>query len=255
MNAKHRSSRTGRFDHARLAPVHLVLPSGRVHAVRHGRADAPLVLGLPGLTSGTDQLGGIGAAIAAAGGQLVALDLRGRGRSDRTGAGTYGWVAHARDVVAVAGALGAERFALVGVSMGASVAMVVAASAGDRVHAVVLVDTAGRVDPGVAPAVAGAVDAASDVDPAALAEDRSSVQLTDPYARWAHLTMPVLLVRAGREVQPGAGHVVPAADRDRFAAEVPRAEVVEVDADHLTVAAHPATAAAIASFLTRERGR
>jgi pimeloyl-ACP methyl ester carboxylesterase len=41
--------------------------------------------------------------------QLVAIDLRGRGRSEVTGAGTYGWRNHARDVLGIAGAVGHRR--------------------------------------------------------------------------------------------------------------------------------------------------
>ena len=41
--------------------------------------------------------------------QLVAVDLRGRGRSEVTGAGTYGWRSHARDVLGVANAVGGRH--------------------------------------------------------------------------------------------------------------------------------------------------
>ena len=82
--------------------------------------------------------------------QLVALDLRGRGQSETTPPGTYGWENHALDVLAVAEALGYERFAVTGRSMGASVSMKVAELDGARLDAVVLVDVAGRVDRGVA---------------------------------------------------------------------------------------------------------
>ena len=55
--------------------------------------------------------------------QLVAIDLRGRGRSEVTGAGTYGWRNHARDVLGVADAVGAPSFAIIGQSSGAAIAM------------------------------------------------------------------------------------------------------------------------------------
>jgi hypothetical protein len=42
---------------------------------------------------------------------------------------------------------------------------------------------------------------------------------------------------------------VPADDRDRFLREVARSAVVEVDANHLTINAHPDTAAAMGTFL------
>ena len=55
--------------------------------------------------------------------QLVAIDLRGRGRSEVTGAGTYGWRNHARDVLGIAYAPGAPSFAIIGQSSGAAIAM------------------------------------------------------------------------------------------------------------------------------------
>ena len=85
------------------------LESGRLRVRRWGAAGAPVVLCVPGLSAnlcGFDRL-----AEQLAGGtlQLVAIDLRGRGHSDVTGAGTYGWRSHARDVLAVADAVGHRR--------------------------------------------------------------------------------------------------------------------------------------------------
>jgi pimeloyl-ACP methyl ester carboxylesterase len=89
--------------------------------------------------------------------QLVALDLRGRGKSDITPPGSYGWENHARDVLAVADTLGFDRFAVVGQSMGGSEAMKAAELDGPRLNAVVLVDVAGRVDRGIGPVIAAAI--------------------------------------------------------------------------------------------------
>ena len=224
---------------------------GTIHATQHGAPDRPLVLGLHGLTGTRKQVARIGSCAADSELRFVALDLRGRGASDRTPAGTYGWANHARDVVAVADALGATRFAVVGVSMGGSIAMTTAGLIGERLTAVVLVDVAGRVDPGVGSVVAGIISAtdSTGVDLVAVAEDRAYTTTQDPYARWQHLTMPTLLVRARREIRPGSGHVVPADDRDRFAATVPGSTVVEVDATHLSISDHEHTAGAIADFL------
>jgi len=84
----------------------------------------------------------------------------------------------------------------------------------------------------------------------AVDEDRAYTATQDPYDRWKHLTMPTLLLRATRELRPGAGQVVPVADRDRFQRGVRRGTVVEVDANHLTINTHPHTAIATARFLT-----
>jgi pimeloyl-ACP methyl ester carboxylesterase len=267
------------------------LESGRLHARRWGSVDAPLVLGLPGLSGNVAHFDIIGHHLAGSL-QLVALDLRGRGRSEITPGGTYGWERHARDVLAVADHLGAARFSLIGQSMGGSVAMKAAELDGGRLHSVVLIDIAGRVDPGVGQVIAstlerlgrtyasadayladvraagivdewtghwdaafhydlvdveGGVRARTSAD--AVAEDRASTASQDPYTRWEHLTMPTLLLRATREMRPGSGYVVPADDRDAFLRSVPTAEVVEVDANHLTINAHPDASRAIEGFL------
>jgi pimeloyl-ACP methyl ester carboxylesterase len=239
-----------------IVPTDIPTRFGSLRAWQHGPSEGRLVLRVHGLTGTHEQVAKIGVRLARQGFRFVSLDLRGRGSSDRTPPGTYGWDNHALDVVAVADALAADRFSIVGVSMGASVAMKAAELANDRVAAVVLVDVAGRVDPGIGPVVAealAAVDPAS-ADPAAVAEDRAYTITQDPYARWQHLTMPTLLVRATRQVRPGNGFVVPAVDRDQFASTVASATVVEVDATHLTIADHPATATTIAQFFSRLPG-
>jgi pimeloyl-ACP methyl ester carboxylesterase len=226
---------------------------GRLHAFQHGPSHGPLVVGIHGLTGTHEQLARIGVGAGDAGLRFVALDLRGRGDSQRTSAGTYGWANHALDVVAVADALGADDFAVVGISMGGSIAMKTAELAGERLWAAVLVDVAGRTDAGVGSVIAEKI-ASTDptkADPIAVAEDRAYTQTQHPYGRWRHLTMPTLLIRAFREIGPGLGHVVPADDRDLFVATVPTGMVVEVDATHLTIANEPATASAVARFLCR----
>lgn len=266
--------------------------SHRLHAQRFGSPSAPLVLGLHGLSGNMKHFDFVGERLGGDTLQLVALDLRGRGRSPSTPPGTYGWENHALDVFAVADALGFDRFSLVGQSMGGSVAIKAAELDGPRLNAVVLVDVAGRVDPGVGPVIASVIarldevhdsvdsylaavkaqglvepwndywerchryqldegggGVRSGVDPAAVAEDRRYTATQHPYDRWHHLTMPTLLLRATRELRPGAGHVVPTDDRDRFVRDVARGAVVEIDANHLTINTHPDTVAAIRAFL------
>jgi pimeloyl-ACP methyl ester carboxylesterase len=135
----------------------LALPSGRLRVRRHGPAGAPLVIGIPGLSANLVSFDFTGERIAGSDRQLVALDLRGRGFSEVTPPGTYGWPSHARDVLAVADALGAERFALIGHSMGAAVAMVCARAAADRIERLVLVDAVGAPEEKSAAAIAAAV--------------------------------------------------------------------------------------------------
>src|SRR4051812_18871748 len=126
----------------------IALGTGRLYARRWNEASgAPPVVCIPGLSANARSFDRIAEALAAAGRQVLALDLRGRGRSEVTAPGTYGWDAHARDVLDAARSLGAERADLVGHSMGAYVAMQAAGDQPDAVGRVVLVDGAGVPEP------------------------------------------------------------------------------------------------------------
>ena len=136
-----------RPDHDRL--LDLPLSSGRLRARSLGPEGAPLTLLVHGLSAHLHAFDLLAERLASPSRRLVALDLRGRGRSERTPAGSYGLRAHARDVLEAATLLGAERFDLVGWSMGAAIAMVTAHAAPARVGKVVLLDHAGGgMDPG-----------------------------------------------------------------------------------------------------------
>jgi 3-oxoadipate enol-lactonase len=95
--------------------------------------------------------------------------------------------------------------------------------------------------------VAGGFRGRSDRE--AVLEDLAYGETHSPRDLWPHLTMPVLLLRATQELLPGAGHIVPAADRDRFLREVAAGRVVEIDANHYGINTHPESAAAIREFL------
>jgi pimeloyl-ACP methyl ester carboxylesterase len=119
----------------------LQVPAGRLRARRFGAEGGHLVLGIPGLSANLVSLSALAEAV-----PMVALDLRGRGLSETTAPGTYGWDAHAADVLAAADELGARRFGIVGWSMGAFVGMAAAAQAPDRIERLALVDALGAVD-------------------------------------------------------------------------------------------------------------
>jgi pimeloyl-ACP methyl ester carboxylesterase len=71
---------------------------------------------------------------------MVALDLRGRGDSEKPPSGSYGIAAHAEDAIRTLDYLGVERSVLVGHSMGAFVALHAALQYPDRVRALVILD-------------------------------------------------------------------------------------------------------------------
>ncbi len=122
----------------------LRLPSGRFRAHRFGDPAGELVLCAPGLSANSRWFDYLGERLAGNGRQVVALDLRGRGNSDFTPPGTYGFKNHARDVFAAAQALGAKCFDLIGHSMGAYVGMEAAAlDSESRLRRLVLIDGLG----------------------------------------------------------------------------------------------------------------
>lgn len=111
-----------------------------------GPDEGRLVLGLPGLSANLRSFDRLASRCARAGLRFAALDLRGRGLSEDSGPGTYGWTCHAEDAAGVARLLGAGRCSLVGWSMGAFVAMDLASRRPAQVERLVLVDAAGPAD-------------------------------------------------------------------------------------------------------------
>jgi pimeloyl-ACP methyl ester carboxylesterase len=69
----------------------IAVRSHRLHGQRFGSPSAPLVLGLHGLSLNMKAFDFVGERLGGDALQLVALDLRGRGNSDTTPPGTYGW--------------------------------------------------------------------------------------------------------------------------------------------------------------------
>ncbi|MDQ3810106.1 MAG: alpha/beta hydrolase, partial [Chloroflexota bacterium] len=283
---------TARAGLAEPTEVDVPIRSGRLHGQRFGSASAPLALCVPGLSANMKSFDFIGERLGGESLQVVALDLRGRGLSTAGSVGSYGWAAHARDVLDLASALGFEQFTLIGHSMGGAVGLQVAAIAAARLQRLVLIDVCGQPDPSTGPLIQSAVDRLGTVVPSlaayiervrrvgtvspwsdyferyfayeletvegglrsrtsreAVLEDSGEFERNDVYALWRLLTMPVLLVRAARELLPGHGYIVTPADRDRFAREVPGARVVEVDANHYGIITAEATVQSIREFL------
>ncbi|WP_109477082.1 alpha/beta hydrolase [Paraburkholderia sp. C35] len=116
----------------------------RQHYLRYGgaggeRAKRAAVIVIPGITSPAVTWGFVGEVFGASFDTYV-IDVRGRGLSEASGTLDYSLDAQADDVVALAAALGLERFALVGHSMGARIAARAALRAPRGLASVVLVD-------------------------------------------------------------------------------------------------------------------
>jgi pimeloyl-ACP methyl ester carboxylesterase len=102
------------------------------------RHDAPPVVAIHGITSTSRTWLAIARALGDRA-SLIALDLRGRGRSNALPR-PFGIDAHVRDVIAVLDRFGLEQAVIVGHSLGAYIAARLATLHPDRVASLVLVD-------------------------------------------------------------------------------------------------------------------
>ncbi|SDX78858.1 Pimeloyl-ACP methyl ester carboxylesterase [Geodermatophilus africanus] len=201
-----------------------------------------------------------------AGREVVGVDARGHGRSDKPhDPGAYGELRMADDLRRVADALGHDAFDLAGYSMGATVAMLVAV-ADRRVRRLVVggagaafVERDGAARRAVLMAeLAAALEAADVADVRnpttahfrriadALGADRRALAA---HARAVHATgADLAAITAATLVL--AGDADPLAVRPEvLAAAIPGARVTVVPGDHTTALRAPAFAAALAGFL------
>lgn len=117
---------------------------GRLRVHQFGELGDVPVFCVPGLSSNSRVFDPLGEYREARGRGIVAFDLRGRGWSEVTAAGTYGWENHARDLFETADTLSIEQFDLVGHSMGAFVGMTaVSIDRAKRIRRLVLIDGLG----------------------------------------------------------------------------------------------------------------
>ena len=91
--------------------------------------------------------------LAEAGHHVVTMDLRGRGRSEITPRGSYGWDSHVRDLLEIAELYGADSFVVIGHSMGGFIGLSLAAQYPLRCSRLVLVDAVGEPEPGALPPI------------------------------------------------------------------------------------------------------
>ena len=85
------------------------------------------------------------------------MDLRGRGRSEITPVGSYGWDSHVRDLLEIAELYGADSFDVIGHSMGGFIGMSLAAQYPRRCGRLVLIDAVGEPEQSALPPIVKSV--------------------------------------------------------------------------------------------------
>jgi 3-oxoadipate enol-lactonase/4-carboxymuconolactone decarboxylase len=209
--------------------------------------------------------------------RVLRYDLRGHGASGVT-PGDYRIDQLAEDVLALADALGIDRFAFCGLSLGGMIAQRLAIRAPERISALVLANTSARpdaekmegrrrtvLDKGMAavadevmarffsprllaanpPAVSGARHTLLATDPVGYAGCCAAIRDMDQRAELASIRCPALIVDGELDVSlPWKGH------GDLLARDLPGAAVVHLPAAHLSNIESPrAFGAALLRFL------
>jgi pimeloyl-ACP methyl ester carboxylesterase len=112
----------------------------KLHCIDHLGEEPPVVL-LPGLTANANSFDGLVGAGLAPRFRVVAVDLRGRGQSDKPETG-YSMADHASDVIWLMDSLGLRNAVVGGHSFGGMLAMYIASRFPDRVRKLVILDSA-----------------------------------------------------------------------------------------------------------------
>lgn len=128
----------------------------RLHYLEHA-GDGPTLLLMPGLTANAHSFDGLAGAGLVPAIRLLALDLRGRGLSDKPVSG-YGLAEHAADVIGLLDRLGLERVALGGHSYGGLLGIYLAAHHPERVTKLVVIDAAAEMHPETRQLIQPAID-------------------------------------------------------------------------------------------------
>jgi 3-oxoadipate enol-lactonase len=129
------------------------LTSGALHVESNGDPLGRLILCVHGLSANCRSFDRFVPVLAEAGHHVVTMDLRGRGRSEITPRGSYGWDSHVRDLLEIAELYGADSFVVIGHSMGGFIGLSLAAQYPRRCSRLVLVDAVGEPEPSALPPI------------------------------------------------------------------------------------------------------
>ena len=128
----------------------------QLHFLDHPGGDSPLVL-MPGLTANASSFDGLVKAGLSPALRVLALDLRGRGLSDKPDSG-YTMADHAADVLGLLDVLEIQQVALGGHSFGGLLALFMAAHYPERISRLVVIDAAGSMHPRVLELIKPSID-------------------------------------------------------------------------------------------------
>lgn len=116
----------------------------RLHYLDHGSGDNTLIL-MPGLTANAHFFGGLVNAGLAGRMRVLAVDLRGRGESDKPDTG-YTMADHAADILGMLDALGLDKVIMGGHSFGGLLTFYLAAHHPERIDRSVVIDAPAVVE-------------------------------------------------------------------------------------------------------------
>ncbi len=117
----------------------------QLHYLLH-KGNSPAVVLMHGLTANAHAFDGLVKAGLCPQNQLISIDLRGRGLSDKPATG-YSIAEHARDIVGLLDQLAMEKVILGGHSFGAFLALYIANHYPERVEKLIMLDAAARLHP------------------------------------------------------------------------------------------------------------
>jgi len=128
----------------------------RLHYLDHV-SDGPTLLLMPGLTANAHSFDGLVSAGLVPAVRLLALDLRGRGLSDKPESG-YSLTDHAADVIGLLDRLELDSVMLGGHSYGGLLGLYLAANHPERVQKLVVIDAAAEMHPDTRRLIQPAID-------------------------------------------------------------------------------------------------
>jgi pimeloyl-ACP methyl ester carboxylesterase len=135
----------------------------RLHYLDH-RGDGPNLVLMPGLTANANSFDGLIANGLDQTHRVLALDLRGRGKSDKPASG-YSLSEHAKDVIGLLDSLGIDQVIMGGHSFGGLMSFFMASVYPDRVSRLVVMDAAGAMHPDTRAMIQPSIDRLGKVIP------------------------------------------------------------------------------------------